>query len=310
MTARAGRWLPAYLVLALIWGNSFLLIKLGLESLTPAGVVLSRLVLGAVTMLVVSAIVRSPLPPVRLWGRMFVAALLMTTIGWLLFAFAEQYISSSLAGIMNGATPLMTLVVVLVAFPEEKPTRERVIGLVIGFVGILVVVGVWQGMGTATWLGVGACVLAVTSYGISYPYVRRYLATGDERMGSMTFATALMTMGALQVAPVAAVTGYAHAPITGTVVLSMIVLGALGSGIAFLLNYVVIHRSDATTASTVTYVITVVAVISGAAFLGEDVSWNEPVGAALVIVGAATAQGLLRPPRVLSARSSGRMARP
>jgi drug/metabolite transporter (DMT)-like permease len=297
MTATARAWLPSYLLLAMIWGNSFVFIKLGLDSLTPAGVVLSRLFLGMVTMLVISVVMRSPLPPRRLWGHLFVAALLMTSGGWVLFAFSEQYISSALAGIINGSTPLMTVVVVLLAFPEEKPTRQRIIGLVIGFTGVLVVVGIWQGVRATTWLGVGACVLAVIGYGISYPYVRRYLATGSASLGPMTFATGLMIMGTLQIAPVAAITGYSHAPITTSVVLAMLALGVLGSGIAYILNYVVIHRSDATTASTVTYVITLVAVVSGALVLGEDISWNEPVGGVLVVLGAATAQGLVRLPR-------------
>ena len=75
----------------------------------------------------------------------------------------------------------------------------------------------------------------------------------------------------------------------------MVALGVLGSGLAYVLNFVVIARSDATTASTVTYVITLVAVVSGALVLGEHITWNQPVGALLVIVGAATAQGLLTP---------------
>ena len=297
MTAPPRAWLPSYLLLALIWGNSFVFIKVGLEALTPAGVVLSRLALGTVTMLVISAVMRSPMPPRRLWGPLFVAAILMTSAGWALFAFSEQYISSALAGIINGATPLMTLVVILLAFPEEKPTRQRIIGLAIGFSGVLVVVGIWQGLGATTWLGIGACVLAVTGYGISYPYVRRRLATGESALGPMTFATGLMIMGTLQIAPVVVITGYAHGPITTSVVLAMLALGVLGSGIAYILNYVVIHRSDATTASTVTYVITLVAVVSGAVVLGEDISWNEPIGGALVVLGAATAQGLIRLPR-------------
>ena len=301
MSAPVRRWLPAYLVLALIWGNSFLFMKVGLDSLTPAGIVLSRLSLGAVTMLVISGVTRSPLPPRRLWGRLFIAALLMTSGGWVLFAFSEQYISSSLAGIMNGSTPLMTLVVILIAFPEERPTRQRVVGLLIGFTGILVVIGVWNGMGAATVLGVGACVLAVVGYGISFPYVRRHLATGEDRLSSLTFATGLMIMGTLQIAPVAAVTGFSHAPVTASVVLAMLALGIFGSGIAYVLNYIVIRRSDATTASTVTYVITIVAVLSGAFFLGEQITWYEPVGAAMVILGAATAQGLIRLPRVARA---------
>lgn len=297
MTAPPRRWLPWYLLLALIWGNSFVFIKVGLESLTPAGVVLSRLFLGMVTMLVISLVMRSPLPPRRYWKSLFIAAVLMTSGGWVLFAFSEQYISSALAGIINGATPLMTLLVVLLAFPEERPTRQRIIGLAVGFGGVLIVVGVWQGLGAATWLGIGACLLAVIGYGISFPYVRRHLATGSGAIGPMTFATGLMIMGTLQIAPVAAITGFSHSPLTASVVLAMLALGILGSGIAYILNYVVIHRSDATTASTVTYVITLVAVVSGAVILDEHISWNQPLGGALVVLGAAIAQGLVRLPR-------------
>jgi drug/metabolite transporter (DMT)-like permease len=297
VSASARSWLPSYLLLALIWGNSFVFIKVGLDSLTPAGVVLSRLALGMVTMLVISVVMRSPLPPRRLWWPLFVAAGLMTSGPWLLFSISEQYISSALAGIINGATPLMTLVVILAAFPEESPTRQRIVGLVIGFSGVLFVVGIWQGLGASTWLGVGAAVLAVTAYGISFPYVRRHLATGSGAMGPMTFATGLMILGTIQIAPVVLLTGYTQAPVTTSVVLAMLALGVLGSGIAYILNYVVISRSDATTASTVTYVITLVAVVAGALILGEHITWNQPVGAALVILGAAIAQGLVRLPR-------------
>lgn len=294
----ARRWLPSYLVLALIWGNSFLFMMIGLESLTPAGVVFSRLLLGLVTMLVISAIARSALPPRRYWKPLFLTALPMTAGGWVLFAFSEQYISSALAGIINGATPLTTLAAILIAFPEERPTRQRVIGLGLGFIGVLVVVGVWQGLGAATWLGIGACVLAVLGYGIAYPYSRRHLATGrPDALPPLAIATGLMIMGTLQITPLMLVTGYAHDPVTLKVVLAMLALGILGSGIAYVLNFQVISRSDATTASTVTFAITVVAVISGAVFLNEHITWNQPLGALLVIAGAAIAQGLLRLPR-------------
>lgn len=288
-------WLPAYLVLALLWGNSFVFIKIGLESLTPAGVAFSRLFLGMVTLLVVSAVTRSPLPPRRYWGPLFIAAFLMTSSGWFFFSFSEQYVSSALAGIINGATPLLTLVAILIAFPEERPTRQRIIGLGIGFTGVLVVVGIWQGLGAATWLGIGACLLAVVGYGISYPYVRRHLFTASSAVRPMTFATGLMIMGTLQITPMVLLTGYSHSPIQPSVVLAMLALGVLGSGVAYVLNFVVIARSDATTASTVTYVITLVAVVSGALVLGEHITWNQPVGALLVVLGAAIAQGLVRP---------------
>ncbi|HAN72759.1 MAG TPA: multidrug DMT transporter permease [Actinobacteria bacterium] len=291
-------WLPAYLLLAVIWGNSFFFIKVALESLTPAGVVFGRIALAMVTMLVISALLRVALPARRYWKPLFIAAFPMSAGGWLLFSFSEQYISSALAGIINGVTPLTTLAAILVAFPEEKPTRQRVVGLVLGFLGVVVVVGVWQGLGASTWLGIAACLLAVIGYGISYPYTRRHLATGrPDAVPPIALATGLMVMGTLQSIPFVLVSGFSHAPITPQVVWVMLTLGIIGGGIAYVLNFRVITRSDATTASTVTFAITVVAVISGAVFLSEDITWNQPVGALIVIVGASIAQGLLRLPR-------------
>ncbi len=290
-------WLPAYLVLALIWGGSFYFIKLGLLSLTPAGVASSRLFLGLVTMLVISAATRTPLAPRALWGRIFIAALLMTSIPWFLFSFGEEHISSALAGIINGATPLTTLVAILVFFPEEKPTRQRIVGLAIGFLGILTVLGVWQGLGGGTWLGIAACVVAISLYGISFPYVRRHLTGGAtaSNLPPIALATGLMFMGFLQTVPLVAVSGYSHATIELPTILGILALGVLGSGIAYALNFRVIRNSDATTASTVTYLTPLVAVIAGAILLDEHISWNQPVGGLLVVAGAAIAQGVLRP---------------
>jgi drug/metabolite transporter (DMT)-like permease len=296
VTSSPRGWLPAYLVLALIWGGSFYFIKLGLLALTPAGVALSRLALGLVTMLAISAVTRTPLPARRSWAPLFIAAVLMTSVPWLLFAFGEERISSALAGIINGATPLMTLVAILLVFPEERPTRQRVLGLVVGFAGVLVVMGVWQGLAGGTWLGIAACTVAVACYGFSFPYVRRHLAGGPDAsaLAPVTLATGLMVMGTLQAVPMVAVTGFSHAPIGMPTVLGMIALGCLGSGLAYILNFRVIRRSDATTASTVTYLTPLVAVIAGAVLLDEHVSWNQPAGGVLIVLGAATAQGLLR----------------
>jgi drug/metabolite transporter (DMT)-like permease len=289
-------WLPAYLVLALIWGCSFYFIKLGLEALTPAGVALSRLVLGLVTMLVISAVTRTRLAPRAVWLPLFVAALAMTSIPWFLFGYGEQHISSALAGIINGATPLMTLVAILLVFPEERPTRQRMIGLAIGFVGVLLVVGVWQGLGGGTWLGIGACTLAICCYGFSFPYVRRHLTGGPNAstLPPIALATGLMIMGTLQAGLLTAVTGFSHATIGPPTVLGMLALGVLGSGIAYILNFRVISRSDATTASTVTYLTPLVAVIVGAVVLNEQITWNQPIGGLLIVLGAAIAQGLVR----------------
>ena len=305
------RWLPAYLLLALIWGFSFYLIMIGLESFTPVGVAFLRIVFGMVTMLIISAVTRTPLPPRWSWKYLFVAAIVMNTVPWIMFGFGETRVSSALAGIINGATPVMTLLAILIAFPEERPTRQRIVGLLVGFVGVLVVIGIWNGMSSSSWVGVLALLVAITCYGISYPYVRRHLSGSRERSGDPTrkqispiaLATGLLIMATIQTAPIVAITGVTDAPVTSSSFFALLALGVLGSGIAYVLNFRVIALSDATTASTVTYLTPLVAVIVGAVLLQEKISWHEPVGAVLIVIGAATAQGILRPRKNFTAPS-------
>jgi len=285
-------WQVSFLLLAATWGCSFWWIKLGLEMLGPVQVAFVRLAVGAAALLIVSALTGSRLPRrLSTWRHLFVVAMLMNSIPFTLFAFGEMHISSVLAGIINASTPLTTLAVIMLAFPEEHPTSERVLGLVIGFVGILVVVGVWEGLGSGEWAGIAACLGAVTCYGIAFPYSRRHLAGLPD--GGVALATGQVMLGALVLLPLG-VAGGLPGPITAGPVLGLLGLGALGSGIAFALNYQVIRAAGPSTASTVTYLTPLVAVVVGAAFLGEHVTWYEPVGGLVVLLGVAVAQGRIR----------------
>ncbi len=216
----------------------------------------------------------------------------MNSIPFTLFAIGETQISSILAGIINAMTPLTTLAVILLAFPEEHPTAERVAGLVVGFAGALVVVGIWQGLGASEWIGILACLGAVTGYGIAFPYVRRHLSGLPE--SGVGLATGQVACGALVLLPFAVAAGPLPGPVAAGPVAAMLGLGALGSGIAFALNYQVVREAGSSTASTVTYLTPLFAVIVGTIFLSETISWNEPVGGVLVILGVAVAQGRVR----------------
>jgi len=291
----ASQWLPFYLPLALIWGCSFLFIKVGLESFTPIGVVFGRVLLGALTLIVITVVSRSSLPPRWSWKYLFVASLLWVCVPWTLFAFAQTQVSSALAGIINALTPLMTLLAILLAFRTEKPTRGRIGGLILGFIGMLVVVGFWQPLALDNLWAIGAMVLAVSCYGVAFPFARRFL-TGPQAQApipAVSLATGLMLWGLVIVGPLALVTGIGSAPISGASLAAVAALGILGSGVAYLLNFHVTQRADSTTASTVTYLTPLVAVIAGSVVLGEQLSWNQPVGGLIVVLGAAIAQGLL-----------------
>ena len=286
-------WQVSFLVLAATWGCSFWWMKLGLEVLAPVQVAFVRLAIGAAALLIISAVTGARLPRrLSTWRHLFVVAMLVNSIPFTLFAYGETNISSVLAGIINAATPLTTLAVILLAFPEEKPTLERVVGLLVGFLGILVVVGVWEGLGSGEWTGVAACLGAVTCYGIAFPYMRRHLSGLPE--SGVTLATGQVMCGAAALLPLGIVAGPLHGPITVEPVLGMLGLGALGSGIAFALNYQVVRAAGPSTASTVTYLTPLFAIAVGVAFLGETVAWNEPAGGLVVLLGVAVAQGRLR----------------
>jgi drug/metabolite transporter (DMT)-like permease len=286
-------WQVWFLVLAATWGCSFWWIKLGLEVLAPVQVAFVRLAIGATALVIFSAISGVRLPRnLSTWRHLFVVAMLLNSVPFTLFAFGETQISSVLAGIINASTPLTTLAVILLAFPEEKPTVERVLGLLIGFLGILVVVGVWEGLGSGEWLGVLECVGAVTCYGIAFPYVRRHLAGLPE--GPVALATGQVLCGAAVLLPLGLAAGPLHGPITVEPLMAMLGLGALGSGFAFVLNYQIVREAGASTASTVTYLTPLFAIAVGVAFLGETVVWHEPFGGLVVLLGVAVAQGRAR----------------
>jgi drug/metabolite transporter (DMT)-like permease len=301
MTHRSGiPWQLSFVVLGAIWGCSFLFIKLGLQSFTPVQVAFGRLAIGAVTLLVIAAATRSGLPRRRTtWRHLVVTALLFCSIPFTLFAFGQTYVSSILAGLINAMTPLMTLGVVLVAFPEEHPTPARLLGLLIGFAGALVLLGVWEGVGGDV-VGVLACVGAIACYGIAFPYTRRHLAaTGD---GPIALATGQVLLGGLLLVPVvvleaAAGAGGVLTPIDTSTILGMLALGALGSGVAYILNTQIVIAAGGTAASSVTYITPIFAIAAGSLVLGEPFTWNHLAGGAIILLGVAIAQGRIRIPR-------------
>lgn len=283
-------WLPAYIALGLVWGCSFIFIKLGLEFLTPFGVAFGRCALGAVTLLIVVKIKKIKLPSDKqIWFKLWVVAMLLNVIPGILFAYAEVHVTSVLAGIINAATPLATLVVMLIAFREEKLKVEQIQGLIVGGIGVLVVLGIWQGIGDNQLNGVIALLIAVTCYGISFPYSKRNIIPLGLKPESAA-ATQLVT-ASITLLPLYLFDGISKDYYRINNVIAMVALGVLGSGFAYIWNFSIIQAAGSSIASTVTYLTPVVAVFVGWLFLGEKIAWHEPAGALLVILGAAISQG-------------------
>lgn len=283
-------WLPAYLALGLVWGCSFIFIKLGLEFLTPFGVAFGRCALGAFALVVYAKAKNIALPTDKsIWMKLWVVALLLNVIPGILFAYAEVHVTSVLAGIINATTPLATLIVMLLAFRQEKIRSEQVYGLIVGGIGVLVVLGIWNGIGDNQLTGVIALLAAVTCYGISFPYTRKNIIPLGLRPEAL--ATTQLITAATTLLPFYLYDGIAEDKYELGPVLAMIALGVFGSGFAYIWNFSIIAAAGSSIASTVTYLTPVVAVFVGWLFLGENISWHEPAGALLVIIGAAWSQG-------------------
>lgn len=284
-------WLGMYLTAGLIWGGSFLFVEYALTALTPIGVAFWRTAFGALAMLIAILIYRSSLPKtLDAWVKLTIAGLLMSSVPFTLFAFAQTYVSSALASILNAITPMATVIVMLIAFRSEKLKPHVIVGLVVGLVGVLVVLGVWQGFGDNEPLAIIALLLAVTCYGIGTPYVRNYVAP----LGLATEVSVFGQIGtaALSLLPFYLFSGQFFTSVPSIqAILSVIAIGALGSGFAYLLFYRVLDIVGSAITSSVTYMTPVIAVILGVLVLGEQLHWYEPVGGLIVILGAAISQG-------------------
>jgi drug/metabolite transporter (DMT)-like permease len=216
------------------------------------------------------------------------AALLLNALPFSLFAYAELTIPSTLAGICNATSPLWGMALSVVALSEDRPTRVRVAGLGIGFLGVLTVLGAWQGFHGLDAGGTAMALLASLSYPIGWIYVRRTLAGSGHSHLSMTGAQLLLAT--LQLAVVTPLFTSAPTHIATVPLLAVAALGALGTGLALLVQYGLVAEVGPTTAQMVTYFIPVIATAAGVAILGEPLSWSTPVGAAIVLAGAALTQ--------------------
>jgi drug/metabolite transporter (DMT)-like permease len=289
----SNRWRTQFLLLAVIWGSSFLFIKVLGEHWPALWVSFGRIALGAITLIVVVSARRERLPAEKqVWFRCAVAGLLFNSVPWSLFAYGEQHTSSIVAGLWNATTPLWTVLFGLLAFREERPTPAQAVGLVVGFLGVATLLGPWRGLGGGQLIGHAACGLAAVCYGIAFHYTRRHLA-GRPESGIVLSACQLICATAI-VAPFLVL-----APLpTGRIGLdawgSLIVLGSAASGIAFALNYAIVRARGATVASTVTYLIPVFSTVLGAVVLGEPLHWNQLAGTAVLLLGIAISQGRVR----------------
>lgn len=290
--------LVVFVASALIWGASFLFMKVALEGLAPAQVAIGRILLGATALIVLMRVGKHAWPrDLPTLGHLTVAALTFFVVPFQLFAWAGERLPSGLSSIYNATTPLMTMVMVLLVVRGDRLSREQVTGLILGAVGVAIILRPWVMLrDTEALAGTGsaqlACLGATACYGFGYAYTRRFIA--PRRISAVSLAATQVVIAAIIGLALLPFIGRGSIQLTPRVVMAMLALGVLGTGIAYVWNQRVIREWGATAASTVTYLTPIVAVTLGYLVLGERLAWYEPVGAAVVLVGIMVGQGRLR----------------
>ena len=283
------RWLPGFIALGITWGGSFLFIKWGLLSLSSIGVAFLRGVIGGLTLLIYCLATKTKLPNKwREWGHLAVVALLLNAIPGYLFAVGETHVSSVMAGLLNATTPLMTVLVITVGFREQRIDRNQGLGVVIGFFGIILVTGALTGLSANSWRGVIELLGATLCYGISFPYSRRYVNVLNYSPRSL--AATQVTCSALLLAPFALVNGITSAPWNSKSIWGILILGAFGTGFAYIWNFRNVRLAGSLVASTVTYITPVVATLLGVWLLKESFRATQIVGGLCVLLSGALVQ--------------------
>ena len=282
-------WLPGFIALGIVWGSSFLLIKWGLLTLTPVGLAFVRCSIGASALLIFALVTKTKLPnkPMH-WFHLAVAALLLNAGPGYLFATSETHVSSVMAGLLNATTPLMTIVVISFGFREQKINADQMIGVIVGFLGIAILTGALTGLHGNDGKAISGLLLATFLYGVSAPYSKRFLTQLD--YSSTALATGQVLSAAVLLAPFAILGGVTHSAWNTKSLWGMLLLGAVGTGFAYIWHFRNVRLAGSAIASSVTYITPVVATILGIWLLGEPFKISHLVGGGLVLLSAALVQ--------------------
>lgn len=274
-----------FVALALLWGSSFFFIKIALDTLSWGQVAWARVVAGGIFMLVFWLISREKLPKdIKLWGHITVAGIIGIGIPFIFFPWAEQYITSAVATIYNGLTPIMTAIIAVYVLRVENFNRNQAVGVLVGLAGLVVVIAPWTitDLGGSFW-GQIAALSAAVMYGFSGTYLKKYVfPSGVSAKAISIIEVAAAALFILLLTPFLA-TG--PVTINWSTVVAISVIGFGGTGLAYLWFNDVLESWGPTRASSVTYVMPIVGIMLGVVFLGETLHWYEPVGGAIVIAG-------------------------
>lgn len=281
-------------ILSILWGGAFFLIEVGLRSYPPITLVFMRLVLAVPPMWIAMRLMGQRLPSeARVWGLLAVVGALNCALPFILFFWGQQYLDSGYASILNATTPLWGVITAHFLTSDEKATPARILGVLIGMAGIVVMVGPEAMKGLSNnLLAQLACIISTIFYSFAAIYGRRLSQT---ELTPMAVATGQTMMAALMMVPVVVLVDqpWTMAAPRLDSTLAGLTLALFSTALAYTLYFRLIDRSGASNAQLVAFLMPILAVILGIAFLGESLSGGQIAGAGLIAIGLAILDGRL-----------------
>lgn len=271
--------------MSLIWGASFLWIKIALQEITPLALATCRVGMGIAGLIVVVLLRRVKLPSrPAAWALFLGPAILNCALPFPLISWAETRISSGMASVINGTVPLFTYVLAHFCFHDERMTAKRAVGLFCGFLGVVTLASkaLFNGEHGNSLSGIVAMILAVLCYALGNVYAKKYLR------GQPAIVTSLCSLALAfgMMAPCLLISEHpVKWPSLGLTWLALSWLGLLGLSTAYVMYYYLVEHYGPSRVSTVAYVFPFVGMLLGLIFLGEQPTWRLAAGAVLIVMG-------------------------
>ncbi|MFS1933916.1 DMT family transporter [Vibrio splendidus] len=281
------------ILLSMLWGGSFFFVGVVVTDLPPLTIVALRVGIAAITLWIIALMIGlRPPKELRVWGAFLGMGLLNNVVPFSLIVWGQTQIASGLASILNAATPIFAVVVAGILLPDERVTPLKLVGVGIGFVGVVVMIGLPALSGGGSLIAQLAIITAALSYAFAGVYGRRFKAMGINPIitaaGQVTASTMVLTPVALMVdgpLDVVAMSGDTWAAIAGLAVLS--------TAVAYVLYFKILELAGATNVLLVTLLVPVSAILLGSLFLNESLEVIHFVGMLLIAIGLSAIDGRL-----------------
>lgn len=275
----------AFVVLGLIWGSNFLFMKWAAETISAGQITLLRVLCGFLPVLLYAAVRRDfRRSHLRSAHHFLVMSVLATSLYYFAYAAGTTLLPSGIAGALSGAIPLFSFVGAALFLRSERITALRSVGVLVGFAGVLLIARPWDAAGAVDPTGVLYMLLGSASVGLSFVYARRFLSGVAIPPAALT--TYQMGLGLVTLLAVTDLHGITELrEDTRALVALVLGLGLLGTGVAYILYYVIVERLGAVTAASSTYIPPVVALALGWLVAGEPITWLDGVAVLMVLTG-------------------------